>query len=148
MSSHRPEFFSSGVRHKWHFPVLWVSSLPNHPLMSPSQHSVFFLRSTQATPQIILFIGFHGYPPPPSSHTPIGTSAQESTGFACLSSQRSDQCLAIQDTFLGRYMSQHHWGGGEPRGLYPEISTSFPAGAARSEPGQPGPDFAAQALQG
>lgn len=83
MSSHRPEFFSSGVRHKWHFPVLWVSSLPNHPLMSPSQHSVFFLRSTQATPQIILFIGFHGYPPPIISHTHRNISSREH--WLCLS---------------------------------------------------------------
>ena len=37
--------------------------------------------------------------PPPSSHTPIRMSAQKSTGFACLSPQRSDQCLAYK-TFL------------------------------------------------
>ena len=151
MSSRRPEFFSSGVRHKWHFPVLWASSLPNHPLMSPSQHSVFPQEhSGYPTNYPVYWFPWLPFPAPPpqSSHTPIGISAQKSTSFACLSSQRSDQCLAIQDTFLGRYMNQHHWGGGEPRGLYPEISTSFPVAAARSEPGQPGPDFATQALQG
>lgn len=94
--------------------------------------------------------------PTSSSHTPIGISAQKSTGF-CLSflpAFRSVPGNTRRFSFC-RSMNQHHWrgaggdgGGGKCRGLYPEISTPFPAGAARSEPGQPGPGFAAQSLRG
>lgn len=60
---------SVSFRHKRPFPFLQVSPLPEPPSMPPSRRPAFFPWWHFAISQIILFIGFHGYaPPPPTTH--------------------------------------------------------------------------------
>lgn len=129
---------SINFRHKRPFPFLQVSPLPEPPSMPPSRRPAFFPWWHFAISQIILFIGFHGYaPPPPNHHTPI-MSAQESTGFACLFPSVQIcawHTVGAQYIFLGLSINQHPWWlNTRPLKMNPK---SFSSG--HSAPAGPGP---------